>query len=96
MRIDRQLSTHTDVLEAIDGRLTLHENVEAIQIDISDTGSADVEFTVTHNLGKIPRHYIYNTSLGGVVYDSRRTAWTTELMFLKCTVPNAALVMTVL
>lgn len=62
---------------------------------IADTGPADTEFSVNHMLGKIPRLYLYNCNVGGVVYDSRRADWTQSAMYLKCTQPNATLVLTI-
>lgn len=96
MIIDRQTFTMDDVLQALDKRLTLGENLQAIQIGISDTGPVDTEFTVQHNMGKTPRQYIYNIDSPGIVYDSRRSSWTTSEMFLKCSIANAQLTITVL
>ena len=61
------------------------------EISVTDTGSADTEFTVTHSLGRIPTYYWYTIDKAGIVYDSRRVDWTISLMYLKCSVANAAL-----
>lgn len=95
-QITADADTPQKVLDGLNKRLTLGENMRAIEILISDTGSADVEFTVTHNLGKIPRHYLYNLDKGGVLYDSRRSEWTNEELYLKCTVSNCSATLTIL
>ncbi len=61
------------------------------EISVADTGSADTEFTVTHSLGRIPTYYWYTIDKAGIVYDSRRTSWSTSVMYLKCNQANAAL-----
>lgn len=58
------------------------------------TPGANVEFTVTHNLGRIPTGYdIRSIDAAAHVYDSRKTLWTTTQMFLKCDVAAVHLVL---
>lgn len=58
------------------------------------TPGANVEFTVTHNLGRIPTGYdIRSIDAAAHVYDSRKTLWTTTQMFLKCDVATVHLVL---
>ena len=61
------------------------------EVSITDTGAVDTEFTVNHNLGRIPTYYWYTINKAGIVYDSRRADWTISLMYLKCNQANAAL-----
>lgn len=79
------------ILDALSNQLTPEENFQAKYIDVSDTGTADTEFTVTHNLGVVPTIYVWNIDRAGIVYDSRRVDWTIEEIYLKCSVANAAL-----
>lgn len=56
----------------------------------SDTGVADTQFTVTHNLNRIPiGFHVVRQNKAGSFYDSG-TAWTTTHIFLKCNVANVA------
>jgi len=61
------------------------------EVSVTDTGAVDTEFTVNHNLGRIPTYYWYTINKAGIVYDSRRSEWTSTTIYLKCNVANAAL-----
>jgi hypothetical protein len=55
---------------------------------ITTPGVANTEFTITHNLGRIPAGYdVKAIDQAAIIYDSRRNAWTKTQMFLKA---NAA------
>lgn len=92
---DRDVSLR-DILRALSNNLSAEDNFQAKIISVADTGTADVEFTVTHQLGKKPTFYIWNIDKAGIVYDSRRVDWTETAMFLKCSVANGALVLVVM
>lgn len=79
------------ILEAIDGRLDFETNLDCSIINVADTGTVDTSFTVNHNLGRLPKWYLWNIDRGGVVYDFARASWTTTQMTLKCTQANAVL-----
>lgn len=100
MRLERFYRTPetavSRILEALGNRLTFRENLQSVEIDVSDTGAVDTEFTVRHALGKIPRIYIANPDQACIVYDSRRVDWTSQEMYLKCNVANATLTLTIL
>ena len=85
-----------EVLDAMQNRITFAENFNAMQKDAVSPSVADTEFTVVHNLGKTPRHYIYNVDVAAVVYDSRRSDWTESLMYLKCNQPSTTITLTIL
>jgi hypothetical protein len=52
---------------------------------ITTPGVANTEFTVTHNLGRVPIGYdIKSIDAAAHVYDSRKALWTNKVMFLKC------------
>jgi len=52
------------------------------------SAGANVEFAVTHTLGRIPLTFFGHTDNGGVLYKSS-TAWTKTQIFLKSTVGAA-------
>lgn len=85
-----------EVLDAMQNRLTFTENFNATQKEAVSPSVADTEFTVVHNLGKTPRHYIYNTDVAAVVYDSRRSDWTENMMYLKCSQATVTITLTIL
>ena len=61
---------------------------------ITTPGVANTEFTVVHNLGRIPIGYdVKSISAAAHIYDSRKNAWTTTQMFLKCDQPSVNLVL---
>lgn len=58
------------------------------------TPGANIEFTVIHNLGRVPVGYdIKSIDQPAVVYDSRKNAWTTTEMYLKCNLAGVNLVL---
>jgi hypothetical protein len=65
------------------------QNIAGQMVEIANTGTANTQFTVTHNLGRIPLYYDVKYINGnGVVYDSG-TAWTKTQAFFKCSLANA-------
>lgn len=64
-------------------------------LTVTDSGSANTEFNVTHHLGRNPVGFIITKSDKACsVYDSG-TAWTTTILYLKCDTANVALTVTV-
>lgn len=59
-------------------------------------GVANTEFTITHNLNRVPQHYMTALDQAGQIYDSRRANWTATQMFLKSTTANGNLTILVL
>lgn len=60
-------------------------------LDVTDTGNADVEFSVAHHLGRVPSGFILTKSnAAACVYDSG-TTWTTTVVYLKCNADNVAI-----
>lgn len=78
------------------GNLKAGENIFGQWVTVSDTGTANTEFTVPHSLqsqsiGIIPGNYfVTHINKGGVVYDSG-TTWTTSNIYLKCSTANTTL-----
>jgi hypothetical protein len=66
------------------------DNIDGTFASVSDTGVADTEFTVTHNLNRVPiGFHVVRQNKAGSFYDSG-TKWTTTQIFLKCNVANVA------
>lgn len=60
-------------------------------LTVADTGTHDVEFSITHHLGRTPNGFIVTkTDKACSVYDSG-TAWTTDTLYLKCDVNSVSL-----
>ena len=90
-RITDRDRTLKELVAALKGQIDIYDNIKCKIVDVSDTGTAGVEFTVTHNLGVVPEAYIWNIDRSGIVYDSSRATWSTSQMTLKCSVNNAVL-----
>jgi hypothetical protein len=84
------------ILNALSNNLTPKENLAAKVLGPITTPGANVEFTVSHNLGTVPDNYIWNVDSACMVYDSRRVNWTTSQMFLKCSAAGATLYLLVM
>lgn len=66
------------------------DNIDGAWGKIADTGIADTQFTVTHNLLRVPvGFHVVRQSKAGSFYDSGVT-WTNTQIFLKCNVANVA------
>jgi len=64
-------------------------------LTVADSGTANVEFSFTHHLGRTPAGFIVTKSDAACsVYDSG-TTWTTTTIYLKCDAANVALTITV-
>lgn len=62
---------------------------------VANTGNANTEFSVDHNLNRTPTGFILTKSDKACsIYDSG-TSWTTSTIYLKCNVANAAITITV-
>jgi hypothetical protein len=56
-------------------------------------GTANTEFAITHNLGRIPQGYfVGGVNPAGTLYQlaGSGTAWTTTQIFVKCTVATVS------
>lgn len=61
---------------------------------VTTPGSANTEFTVTHNLGRVPVGYdIKSKDRAGQIYDSRKASWTNTQMFLKADTASMSIVL---
>lgn len=95
--LSEKATSVTDILRALDHRISPLDNWQAKVVDeITTPGAADTEFTVNHNLGIVPTHYIANVDKNAVIYDSRRVDWTASQMFLKASAATVKLYLIVL
>jgi hypothetical protein len=84
------------IYKALRGRISYgtpgqQDNVQGVLITVADTGLADTNFTVTHNLLSVPQGFqIMKQSIAGSVYTGS-VAWTTTTISLKCSTAHAAL-----
>jgi len=59
-------------------------------VAVSDTGTADTEFSVSHHLGRVPNGFLVTKiDKAATVYDSG-TSWTTTTVYLKCSAANVS------
>lgn len=66
------------------------DNIDGAFGSTGDTGAIDTQFTITHNLNRIPiGFHVVRQNKAGSFYDSG-TAWTTTQIFLKCNAANVA------
>ena len=62
----------------------LRQNCKVAALTVTFDVSPGTEKRVEHGLSVIPFMYVYNVDDDAVVYDSRRTAWDTSYIYLKC------------
>lgn len=73
-----------------DGGNEVSDNIDGVWENVADTGAADTDFTVTHNLGRIPNGWLsVEQDKAGIYYLGSVTATETEIT-LKCSVANVA------
>lgn len=64
------------------------DNIDGEWAAVADTGAADTDFTITHNMLRIPVGWIaMNQTKAGVLYKGS-VAWTKTTITLKCNVAN--------
>lgn len=77
-----------NIVQCLSKRITFSDNIATQLVSKSDTGSANAEFYIDHNLGVAPLGFIViKNNKAGVVYDSG-TTWTSSRIYLKCSVAN--------
>lgn len=67
----------------LDRGISFDDNVDIRRISVTSHASTGTEFSVAHDLGKVPTGYIvYGQSIAGTVYDGS-TSNTTTTLYLK-------------
>lgn len=99
MRVDSAIldpkRTLRDIVNALANNLTVEENLQAAVISVTSP-TADEEFSVPHNLGRVPIAYLANVDQAAIVYDSRRNEWTDSVLYLKCDTTGVEVTLVVL
>jgi len=63
---------------------TQDQNIQGYKASGTTPGSANVEFSINHSLGRIPIGFIViNLNAAAIIYSST-TAWTANTIYLKC------------
>ena len=103
--IQRLFATLTEAVAQINGKLGLGRredgacagNLSGQWRLMTSPAVAGTEFPVAHGLGRIPRIFIANCDdAAGVVYASRRTMWTSELLYLCCSTGSTPITLLIL
>jgi hypothetical protein len=87
-------STYKRLALVINGRISFgdgltRDNIDGTWVNVPDTGIGNTDFTVQHNLGRLPVGYILmRTSLPTSIYDGSIPATTTEIT-LRSIIDNA-------
>ena len=64
------------------------DNIDGEWVTVKDTGAANTDFTVTHNLMRLPvGYFLMNQTKAGVLYQGS-VPWTNTTITLKCNVAN--------
>lgn len=75
----------TNLSNLLNGGLSFADNLESVELTATAHATPDTEFSVAHTLGRVPTRFIVtDIDEGGVVYKGT-TAWTSSLIYLKCT-----------
>lgn len=87
--MDGFLRAIKDIKQVLLGRVTFFDNIQAsgpVEVTVS---TADTEFEIDHNLGRIPlAFFAYGENMATIIYASD-TAWTANKIFLKSSVGPA-------
>jgi hypothetical protein len=84
---------YEQLVRIVNGQLSFGKGISPDNIAgawgaVADTGLANTDFTITHNLLYVPTGFILiNQSLGGAIYQGVG-AWTTTTITLRCTVAH--------
>ena len=67
-------------------------NLDLVFAKAVTPASANTEFTVRHELGRIPVGFLpVSIDKAGIVYASRKGSWTKTSIFLKCSAATASI-----
>lgn len=64
-------------------------NIQCSKAQGTTPSTANTEFSVTHNLGRIPVTFFGHVNQSGTLYKST-TAWTKTTIYLKCSAASAS------
>ncbi len=86
---EEQLLAYCQKLAAIINKgIRSEENFDAVIVSVSDTGNADTQFTVAHNLKRTPAGYrVVFIDKGAVIYDAG-APWDATNIYLAASLAN--------
>jgi len=74
----------------LDRGISFSDNIDAVSISFTSSGTPDAENTVAHTLGKVPTGFlVYDLNKGAVVYRGT-TSWTATNIYLKVNTASTA------
>lgn len=77
------------ILSALANQLTFKDNFRSVFASVSDSGTANTEFILTHKLGRVPEGFIItDLTVQSTIISSSKSLWTTTEMRLKCSAAN--------
>lgn len=94
-RLRRHIEDHA---RAINGNIEFGNlkdgatNISGSWQQLITPGVADTEFTLTHNLGRVPEGFlVVSIDQAAIIYSSRKAQWSTTQLFLKANLPSVVL-----
>lgn len=90
------------IIDVLNGRLSFGDgtsysrtgNFDGQEIEYTTPSGANTEFAVRHDLGRIPvRVEVVRKDRAADVYDSSPGSWTREVIYLKCNVASAVVLL---
>lgn len=95
--VDKGLQqVNEEVARVIDGNVSfgvagVRDNIDGAWITVADTGGANTDFTVTHNLGRVPEGWLVIKQDKATSIYVGSVAWTETQITLKSSTANVAL-----
>jgi hypothetical protein len=85
---EEMLSAWQELSAIVNKGLRSEDNFDAAIVTVSDTGNADTQFDVAHNLGRVPAGYrVVFIDKGAVIYDAG-APWDTAYIYLAASLAN--------
>lgn len=67
-------------------------NISGSWQQLTTPGGADTEFTLTHNLGRVPEGFlVVSIDKAAIIYSSRKSQWSVTQLFLKANLASVVL-----
>lgn len=94
--LDQELRDYvTNLANLLNKGLRFSDNFDMNILTVSDSGTANTEFTVAHTLKRVPIGYLpIKQSIAGSIYLGS-SSWTATNIYLKCSTGNNALTLLV-
>ena len=77
-----------DVCKILNRGIIFEDNIDCVLVTLTSSATPDVENTVAHTLGKVPKGYlVYGQDKAGSLYKGT-TTWTNSNIYLKSNVAS--------